>query len=69
MPSILLPWVTELGLRHQGVLLSAIRGCDTAPRNDASKNLVRCLRAELLLPHCGDPRKSASFIEAGDDST
>lgn len=69
MPSILLPWVEALGLRHQGVLLAAIRGCDTAPRNDASKNLVRCFRAEILLPHCGDPKKSASFIEGVDEQT
>lgn len=30
--SILRPWVTRLGLRHQGLLLTAIRGCDTMPK-------------------------------------
>lgn len=64
--SVLKPWVMQLGLRHQGVLLAAVRGCDTAPRNDASKNLVRCYRAEIMEPFCGDPRKSASFIEGVD---
>lgn len=64
MPSVLQQWVCDLGLRHQGVLLAAVRGCDTAPRNDASKNLVRCFRAEIMIPFCGDPKKSASFIES-----
>lgn len=30
--SILRPWVQSLGLREQGVLLTAIRGCDLAPK-------------------------------------
>ena len=63
MPSILQPWVERLGLRHQGTLLASIRGCDTAPKNDPSKNLARCIRAEILIPFCGDAKKSASFIE------
>lgn len=61
--SILHPWVTHLGLRHQGVLLTAIRGCDSAPKDDASKRLARCIRNAILRAHCGDARKSASFIE------
>lgn len=64
--SILQGWVEELGLRHQGVLLTAIRGCDTAPKNDSSKNFVRCYRAIILKAHCGNAKKAASFIEGVD---
>lgn len=32
MRSILQDWVMELPLRHQGVLMSATRGCDTTPK-------------------------------------
>jgi len=53
----------ELGLRHQGVLLSAVRGCDTAPKDDPSKRMSRVFRAAILRSHCGDPLKSLSFIE------
>lgn len=63
MTSILKPWVTELGLRHQGALVSMIRGCDSIPKEDPAKALIRNLRAVLLEPHCGDPAKCASFIE------
>ncbi len=63
MKSVLQDWVMELELRHQGVLLTAVRGCDTAPKNDPSKLFVRCLRETILNPHCGDPKKAATFIE------
>lgn len=63
MASILYPWAEALGLRYQGVLVSAIRGCDTAPKNDASKDLARSLRAEVLRTHVSDPTLSKSFIE------
>ncbi len=63
MTSILQDWVMELGLRHQGVLVSAIRGCDGVPKDDDSKGLIRALRCEILNAHCGDPVKAASFIE------
>lgn len=61
---ILQDWVTELGLRHQGVLLAAIRGCDTAPKEDPSKKFVRAYRSFILNAHCGDAAKASSFIEA-----
>lgn len=61
--SVLQDWVMELGLRHQGVLLTAVRGCDTSPKEDASKALARCYRAAVLNAHCGDPRKARTFIE------
>jgi hypothetical protein len=60
---ILQDWVCRLGLRHQGVLVSAVRGCDTAPKENGSKALTRYLRAAVLNAHCGDPRKAKSFIE------
>lgn len=60
MTSILQPWVLELGLRHQGCLISAVRGCDTLPKDDPSKRLVRCLRADILVPFSDQP---SSFIE------
>lgn len=63
MSSVLQDWVTTLGLRHQGVLLTAIRGCDTAPKDDPSKRFVRCYRAVVLNAFCGDAKKAATFIE------
>jgi hypothetical protein len=62
MPSILQPWVEELGLRHQGVLVSAMRGCDLAPRHDPSKLAQRLLRGAVLEPHCGRMVKPVSYI-------
>lgn len=62
MPSILQDWVQELGLRHQGVLVSAVRGCDVAPRDDASKQIARLLRGAILRAHVGDPSKAKTFI-------
>jgi hypothetical protein len=41
---ILQEWVARLGLRHQGVLVTAIRGCATMPKEDASVSK----RGELL---------------------
>lgn len=63
MKSILQDWVMELGLRHQGVLVTVIRGCDNAPKHDPSKLFTRCIRAMILNAHCGDVKKAATFIE------
>jgi hypothetical protein len=60
-------WTTCLGLRHQGVLMAAVRGCDTAGKNDATKTLTRFYRAAVLNAHCGDPTKAQSFIEVPPD--
>lgn len=68
MKSILQNWVAELGLRHQGVLLAAVRGCDTAPKEAASKTLARYFRGVILNPHCGDLSKSQSFMEICDNN-
>lgn len=46
--SILRPWATDLPLRHQGVLLAAIRGCDGAPKENSAKPIVRALRYAFL---------------------
>lgn len=48
--SILQDWVTQLGLRHQGVLLTAIRGCDSSPKEDLVKPVVRAVRYQILIP-------------------
>jgi len=66
MKSILQDWVMELGLRHQGVLVSAVRGCDTSPKHDPSKLLVRCLRAAILNPHAPTGVAPRTFIEIVD---
>ncbi len=67
MTSVLQDWVQELGLRHQGVLLTAVRGCDTAPKDDPSKLFIRCYRNIVLNAFCGDSKKSVSFIEYVND--
>lgn len=66
MRSIVQDWACKLGLRHQGVLMTAIRGCDIVPKHDVSKSIARAFRADVLNAHCGDPNKSKSFIEVFD---
>lgn len=68
MNSVLQPWVMQLGLRHQGVLLSACRGCDIAPRHDPSKLMQRLLRGAILEAHCGRAVKPVSYIVVEPDS-
>lgn len=48
--SIIQPWVTYLGLRIQGVLITAIRGCDGEIKEDVSKPIQRELRGLVLVP-------------------
>lgn len=60
--SIIQPWVAELGLRHQGLLLTAVRGCDVVHREDNSKWLTRFYRSCILQAHVGDPKKAATFM-------
>lgn len=50
MVSILQDWVMRLPLRYQGVLLTAMRGCDGAARQDTSKVLIRGVRWATLNP-------------------
>lgn len=61
-------WVSQLGLRHQGTLMSAIRGCDGTPKDrDPSKWIMRFLRSCVLRAHVGDPAKAASYMVWTDD--
>jgi hypothetical protein len=62
--SILKPWTERLGLRHQGVLMSVIRGCDNAPKEDPAKALARSIRYVLLHSFSDKP---SSFIENVDE--
>lgn len=48
--SVLREWVMRLPLRHQGVLMTAIRGCDGAPKEDSSKHISRMIRRACLNP-------------------
>lgn len=53
---VLRPWVRALPLRAQGVLLTALRGCDTATKEDNSKRLVAMIRRATMNP--ADARES-----------
>lgn len=69
MPSLWQPWLQDIGLRHQGVILAGVgRGCDVAVRHDPSKIAQRLLRAAVLVPHSGrfdhDPKR---YIYIEDD--
>lgn len=58
MPSILQPWVALLGLREQGTLLTAVRGCDLTPKyplDSSERRIVSCIRGAFLVP--ADPRE------------
>jgi hypothetical protein len=49
MKNVVQDWVGEgLTLKQQTVVLSAIRGCDGAPKDDLSKPFVRALRSTVL---------------------
>lgn len=63
MKSILKDWVIELGLRHQGVLISAARGCDNVPKDDPAKHLLRCYRDVMMNSFDNKP---SSYIEKVD---
>lgn len=66
--SILWGWVEDLGLRHQGVILTAIRGCDGVAKHDVSKPVMRAIRAVTLIPfdarELSEP-KGFMYYEAG----
>jgi len=53
--SVLQDWVMRLPLRHQGTLLTGVRGCDLAPKTDANlasleRHLVAFLRWCFMVP-------------------
>lgn len=54
--SIVRTWVAELPPRMQGVLLTAIRGADTSPREAAIKTLARYYRATVIHGLNDDPK-------------
>jgi hypothetical protein len=43
-------WVNQLPLRHQGILVAGIRGCDGAPKDDPSKALSCSIRRAIMNP-------------------
>lgn len=59
MASVLQAWVMELPLREQGTLLSAVRGCDVAPKeweagivkDTAERRLTAWIRWAFMVPH------------------
>lgn len=51
--SVLKDWVMNLGLREQGVLLTAIRGCDLTPKfplDSPEKTLTAFVRCAVMNP-------------------
>ncbi len=70
MTSVLQDWVMELPLRHQGVLLTAVRGCDGASKRDVTKVIVSSLRGQFMVP--ADPRevrRAGSFMNVSEHLT
>lgn len=58
MSSVLQGWVMELPLREQGTLLTAVRGCDVAPKrpyDSLERRLVAAIRCSFMNP--ADPRE------------
>jgi hypothetical protein len=43
-------WTHKMPLRHQGVLVTSIRGCDVSTKEDSSKHLTRMIRRAILNP-------------------
>lgn len=46
--SVLQDWVMTLPFRMQAVLISSLRGCDVARKNDACKSITRSIRSLVL---------------------
>lgn len=62
MTSILQAWVTNLGLRHQGILVSSIRGCDTVAKHCALKELNQIMRGYILVPFSDKPSSYIAYV-------
>lgn len=60
--NIMQEWVSTLGLRHQGALVAAVRGSDTNPKEDPSKDLVRSYRAVILNAHSPNPTRFIDYV-------
>lgn len=48
MASVVQEWMSDLTLKQQTVVLSALRGCDGLPKDDLSKKIARFLRGCVL---------------------
>lgn len=63
MKSVLQDWVMELPLRHQGTLLTAVRGCDDEPKQWTSRGVADApgRRLTAFIRYCfmnpADPRE------------
>lgn len=55
-------WIRDLPWKQQTVLLSAIRGCDGAPKHDESKSFVRPLRG-IILKNAEPDNEDDTFME------
>ena len=47
-PCVVHPWLNDLSMKQQTVLLSALRGCDGVAKDDISKKFVRAFRSLIL---------------------
>lgn len=62
--SVLQDWVIKLPLRMQGVLLTAVRGCDGVPKEDAAKPLVRMYRGHILNAAVKKPSSFINYVKS-----
>lgn len=58
MPTVLKDWVSDLPFRMQSVLMSGLRGCDIARKDDHSKFMTRALRPVI----CNNADSSNTFM-------
>lgn len=63
MSSVVQDWVNGLTWKQQTVLFCALRGCDTAEKNDPAKAIIRNLRGTVL-HNAGTP--SGEFMQYTD---
>lgn len=63
-PGVTRRWTHALSRRMQAVLISAVRGCDGAPKHDPSKSVLWALRWDTLNPSDDhfNPRTTTSFM-------
>lgn len=60
--AVIQDWVVKLPLRYQGVLISSVRGCDTAQKDDPVKLLARSYRATILISPSSKPSSFMDYI-------
>ena len=63
MKSVLQDWLMGIGLRHQGVVLSAVRGCDTLPKHHPVKRFTGALRCDTLVSFSPNPSSFFKQVE------